>query len=345
MSFQQLACLAQLFQPLIQLLANLPHRLLNPLLRQHEMLARIDKKFFLIRDHFPAGRVDDRQLFHLVSPELDSISKLFVRRPQLDTVAADPEAARLELDVISFVLDLDQLAQSPVPFDLRAARQMDHHLPVILRRSQAVDAGDTGDHNHVPAADQSTGGRQPQAIDLLVDRRVFFDVNVALGNVRFRLVVVVIADEIVDGVVGKKLAELGIELSGQRLVVGHHQGGLLDLLDHIGHGEGLPRAGDAHQHLVLFPFGQAADQRVDRLRLIAGGGEGTDQLKSGDRHRCRTRIGKGKGRIALRLAGQPRPRPLSGTAAWGQNLAGRPREAPPRLGNSHYSRKPGVPAG
>ena len=43
------------------------------------------------------------------------------------------------------------------------------------------------------------------------------------GNVGLRLVVVVVADEVLDRVLGKEPAELLEELRGERLVVDHHQ--------------------------------------------------------------------------------------------------------------------------
>jgi len=54
------------------------------------------------------------------------------------------------------------------------------------------------------AADQAAGGGQAKAVDVLVNHGVFFDVYIALRNVGLGLVIVVVADEIVDGVRGKK---------------------------------------------------------------------------------------------------------------------------------------------
>jgi hypothetical protein len=93
-----------------------------------------------------------------------------------------------------------------------------HHGAVVLGRAQAVDARHAGHDDHVAAADQGAGGGQAQAVDLVVDRGVLLDVDVALGDVRFGLVVVVVADEVVDGVVGEELLELGVELGGQVLL-------------------------------------------------------------------------------------------------------------------------------
>ena len=60
-----------------------------------------------------------------------------------------------------------------------------------------------------------------------------------MGDVGLRLVVVVVTHEILHRVVGEKFPELSAQLGGQGLVVGQHQGGALDLLDDLGHGEGL----------------------------------------------------------------------------------------------------------
>ena len=54
-------------------------------------------------------------------------------------------------------------------------------------------------------------------------RAVLLDVEVGLGNVGLGLVVVVVGDEVLDGVVGEELPELVAELRGERLVVGDHE--------------------------------------------------------------------------------------------------------------------------
>ena len=138
--------------------------------------------------------------------------------------------------------------------------EADHHLAIILGRAEAVDARDAGDDDHVVAADQGAGAGQAEPLDLLVDRGVLLDVDVALGDVGFGLVVVVIADEVADGVVREELLELAVELGGERLVVRHDQRGPPVLGDHVGHRERLARAGDAQQRLVALALGAALDQ-------------------------------------------------------------------------------------
>ena len=76
------------------------------------------------------------------------------------------------------------------------------------------------------------------------------DIGVGARDVGLGLVVVVVGDEILDRVVGEEDLELAVELGGERLVGREDQRRALRRLDHLGHGEGLARAGDAEQHLV-----------------------------------------------------------------------------------------------
>ena len=66
-------------------------------------------------------------------------------------------------------------------------------------------------------------------VDLFVDGGVFLDVHVGLGDVGLRLVVIVVADEVLHRVVREELLELAVELGRQGLVVGQTRVGTLSL--------------------------------------------------------------------------------------------------------------------
>ena len=68
------------------------------------------------------------------------------------------------------------------------------------------------------------GRRVAQLVYLFVYVGVFLDVKVALGQICFRLVVIVVRHEVLDRVVREEVLELLVKLCGQGLVMGQHQG-------------------------------------------------------------------------------------------------------------------------
>ena len=78
---------------------------------------------------------------------------------------------------------------------------------------------------------------------MLVDHGIFLDVGVGLGEVGLRLVVVVVAHEVLNGVFGEEALELVEELGGQRFIMGDDKGRPLNGRDDVGHRKGFPRPG------------------------------------------------------------------------------------------------------
>ncbi len=117
------------------------------------------------------------------------------------------------------------------------------------------------------------------AVDLLVDGRFLLDVGVGARHVRFGLVVVVVGDEILDGVVGEEALHLAIELGREGFVGGEDQRRALRAHDGLRGGEGLARAGDAEQDLVGLAVLDALDDVGDGGGLVAGGLIGRHQLE------------------------------------------------------------------
>ena len=113
------------------------------------------------------------------------------------------------------------------------------------------------------------GRRVAHPVDRLVHRAFLLDVGVGARDIGLGLVIIVIADEIFDRIVGEEALELAIELRGEDLVGREDQRRALQRLDHLGHGEGLARAGDAEQHLVALARLRRLDQFGDRGRLVA----------------------------------------------------------------------------
>ncbi len=162
------------------------------------------------------------------------------------------------------------LREQDVAVDLLALGEEDGLLLVLLRRADPVDARHRGDDQHVAPRQERARGRVPQAVDVVVHRRVLLDVEVGLRDVRLGLVVVVVGDEVLDGGGREELPELVAELRRERLVVRDHEHGPLDLLADPGHRRRLAGAGRAEERLEAVALVDRARELGDRLRLVAG---------------------------------------------------------------------------
>ena len=154
---------------------------------------------------------------------------------------------------------------------------------VRLRLTDAVNGRDRRDDHHIAPLENALGARQAHLFDVLVDRRVLLDEQVALRDIGLGLVVVVIADEILHRIVREELPELAVKLGCQGLVGGEHNGRATQAGDHIGHRERLARAGHAQKGLEHLAIEHALHQFVDRHRLVAGWRIGLEQLERGSR--------------------------------------------------------------
>ena len=138
-----------------------------------------------------------------------------------------------------------------------------------------------GDDDHVASLEQRPGRGVAQLVDLVVARRVLLDVRVAARQVRLGLVVVEVGDEVLDRVVREEVAELAVQLRGERLVVGEDERRLARVLDDLGDGEGLAGAGRAQQDLLLQALAEALREASMAWGWSPVGWNGASSWKSG----------------------------------------------------------------
>src|ERR1051326_2731461 len=98
---------------------------------------------------------------------------------------------------------------------------------------------------------------------------MLFDVRIRARDIRLRLIIIEVADEVFDCVTREELFELGIKLRGQSFVVRDNQSGSIQLLDNIGNCEGLARACHAEQCLMAISCLDRFQEFCDSLPLIA----------------------------------------------------------------------------
>jgi hypothetical protein len=282
LALQQLALGLEARERLAQLLADGVDGLLALLLGRDVVAAREDGGGLQLAQHLAAQRVHLADALDLVAPVLDAQGHVLgVHREHLHHVAAHPEGAAVEVDVVARVLDVHQPAQQLVAAQLLAHVQLHQHAAVPLGRADAVDARHARHDDDVPPRQERARGRVPHPVDAVVHDGVLLDVRVGRRDVGLGLVVVVVADEELHRVVREELAQLAVQLRRQRLVGRHHQRRPVHLLDDVGHREGLAAAGDAEEHLVGFARLETCDQLGDGAGLIAARLHGGDEAEVG----------------------------------------------------------------
>ena len=269
---EQLTVVGEEFHALVALLADLTDRAGHLLLRRDIVARGPDRNGDEPPDDLAGDGVDLADAINFISEILHTDrARRPVGGPKLDRVATDAEHVALEGDVVALIPVVDEAAHQLLARKLRPGRQVDHHLLKIVRLAKTIDAADRRDDDHVPPLEQRGRRGQPQPVDLLVDGGVFFNVGVRVGDIRLRLVIVVIGDEVFHRIVRKKRAELRTELRSQRLVVCQHERRTVAVCDDIRHRKRLARAGHAEEHLLRQTVFDAPRQFFDGLRLVAGG--------------------------------------------------------------------------
>ncbi len=258
--------------PLVELAADLGHRLLEPALLDVVVRRGPDGDVLeVVLDDLARQRVEVLQPLDLVAEQHRPERGLLVGGEHLERVAADAERAAPERLVVAVVLERDELAQQVVAVDEAA---LDEHLAVRvvgLGRAEAEDARHGRDDHDVAAGEQRGRRGVPEPVDLLVDRRVLLDVEVARRDVRLGLVVVVVGDEVLDRVAREVRPELVAELGRERLVVRDHERRPLEPLDRGRHRHRLARPGGPEQRDAARPLPDRRRDAVDRRRLVGGG--------------------------------------------------------------------------
>ena len=272
LGFHQLVLFLELRQSFGELLLDHLNGLEHGFPRGHIMALGVDGNPPYPLDHLTGQRVENADGFHLVIEQFDANRFFFLfRRENIDHIPAHPVSGTAEIHLVAGVLQLRQAAQQLALVDAITAHQVQHHGVIAGRVTQAVDGGHSGHDNGVRPLQNGLGGRQPHLLDLLVHRRVLLDKGVGARHIGFRLVVVVIGNEVLHRIFREELLELPVQLGRQRLVGRHDDGGPPGLLDHIGHGEGLAGPGHPEQGLVAQTIVDPFDQLGDSLGLVAGG--------------------------------------------------------------------------
>src|SRR5207302_2660873 len=191
--------------------------------------------------NFAGQRINRPQAIDLIAPHLDAKGIVLVRRANLNHVPAHAKRAPAQV-FAALVLNFHEPAQERLAGNSLSRLQHHQHAVIGFRRAQAVDARDRRYDDHIAALEKRARGAHAQLIELVVDGGFFFYVGVGSGDVGFGLIIIIVADEIFHGILGKEIAEFVEKLRGKRLIMRKDQGRPAELLDNFGHSEGFARA-------------------------------------------------------------------------------------------------------
>ena len=237
----------------------------------HELFRR-ENHVRLERFQLVAGkRLEARQLFDVIAEKLHAQTVLATGGPDFHGIAAYPEIAALEGDVVARVLKVHESRKKLIAREFLPHTNGNDQRRVILLAADAVNAGHAGDHHHIPPAEERSHGGEPHPFDVIVDARILLNKRVRTRDVRLRLVIIEVTDKIFDRVFWEKALKLRVQLRRQSLVMRNDQRGLVDVLDDVGNRKGLARARHSEQSLVLHVGQDAFSELFNRRRLVAGG--------------------------------------------------------------------------
>ena len=164
----------------------------------------------------------DRTVRHIIQlrDAVDLISEKFhtddritlLCRIDLQHIPTHAEAAAVQIQIVTVVLDADQFPDHIVPILLLARAQRYDQSRIFIRAAQTIDTGYAGDDHHIPPLGQRRCRRQSQLIDLVINIRVFFNIGIRRRHIRLRLVIIVIGYKIFDRILREEFFELTIEL-------------------------------------------------------------------------------------------------------------------------------------
>ena len=108
-----------------------------------------------------------------------------------------------------------------------------------------------------------------QLVYLIVDLGIFFYICVRRRHISLRLIIIIIADEILHRILREELSEFSVELGGQSLIVTDDKSRFLYFLYDLRHGECLAGAGYTHESLAFFAVNYTLRQRLYGFGLIS----------------------------------------------------------------------------
>ena len=190
--------------------------------------------------------IDFRNPVNFVTKEFNSNGSAGpIGRIHFQCIPTQPELISGKVDIIAFITNFCQLSQDFIQRAHLSHPKGDHHALIVNRVTQAIQTADRRNHDHISAFEKRRCGTMTQPVNFFVDGGILFDVGICMSNVGFRLVVIVIGNEILNRIIGEEFPELRTKLGSKGLIMGKNQCGAVQLFNNRCHSEGLTGTGYA----------------------------------------------------------------------------------------------------
>ncbi|NJO84651.1 MAG: 4Fe-4S dicluster domain-containing protein [Blastochloris sp.] len=137
--FELLALLLKLLHPLDQFILNIGNGKAQLVFGGNKVLGRVNINRCAFGQDFARQRVDIHNALDLVAPEGHPQRRFAVGGHDVERITTHTERSPLEVHIFAVKLQVNQLAQQLVTVAYLTNAQRDSNLPVVLRRSQAVN--------------------------------------------------------------------------------------------------------------------------------------------------------------------------------------------------------------
>ena len=205
----------------------------------------------------------------LVAEKFNAESGRVRRGHHFDGISPCAELVPCEGEVVAIIIYRYQPTHKLLAGDCHSLAHGQNERLVFRGVAEGIYAGNARDDYNVTPFKQRRRCAVAETVDFIIYEGVLLNIKVAPGDIRLRLVIIVVRNKELHRIVGKKFLEFRAELRRQRLVVRKNERRTVDLFDYRRHGERFSRSRHADERLLPVAAKNAADKRVNRLRLVA----------------------------------------------------------------------------
>ena len=221
--------------------------------------------------NFTGYRMDFGNSVNLIAEKFDS-ENLFVGicGANFDNVAANTKLIADKIHIVALILHVYKLIYDFVAVFFHSRAERKHHSSVIYRVAESIDAGNGSNDYYVASFGKSCGCGMAEPFDFVVYVACFFNISIGGSNICFRLIIIIIGNEIFNAVFGKKLFEFAAKLGGKSFVMGKNNGRAVYFFNYRSHCERLTGTGYTEKGLFPVAAVYSFNKFFNCLGLVAG---------------------------------------------------------------------------